>query len=721
MKKLFVSVFVFSLLATQSVFAQTAPPKAEVRNVTDEYFSTKIVDPYRWMENEKDPEFVGFLKGQADYARKMLDKLPLRKELLERLTKLGAATPTGVFAVQRLDAGDKYLYLKQPPDAQTAKLYWREGLKGAETLLVDPDKLNTAGMNYIISYFVPSPDGKYIAYAVAANGSEKPILHILDTQTRTDLPDVIERMDWEYSQPEWRPDSRSFFYTRMRKLPADAPDTEIQKKKQVFLHVLKTDPAADKFIIGFSASRNVGIDEADTPIIITLTHTPSPFVILRIKHGDAIEETVYRARLDRIEKPDVKWEKIFDRADSIQQFIIHEDVLYLMTAKNAPHFKIVRTSISKPDLSKAETVFPMSEAVLNSMNPAADALYISQLRGGLDETFHLEWNGKSKPERIKAPNAPACYVSGTNHLKNGAFVSSSAWTNNGLTYLYDPKTKTFTDTGFNPKNPLEAEADLESREVSVKSSDGVVIPLSIIYKKGLKLDGQNPTLLTGYGAYGATQYPYFDPLQIAWFERGGVIAVAHVRGGGENGKEWHLTGQKLNKPNTWKDFIACAEYLIKEKYTAPEHLAGQGISAGGILIGRAVTERPDLFAAAIFGVGILDTLRFETTPNGVPNIQEFGSTKTADGFRGLLEMSSYNHVKDGVKYPAILLTTGANDRRVDVWQSAKMAARLQSATTSGKPILLSVDYEAGHGRGASREQQHEQLADIYAFLFEQLK
>ncbi len=720
MKSIKIYAFFCFLILTTSIAAQTQP-SARVDNVTDEYFGVKVADPYRWMENEKSPEFVGFLKGQADYARATLDKLPLRKELLERIAKLDAAAPSLPFAVQRLDAGDKYVYLKQPPDAQAAKLYWREGLTGAEILLVDPDKFKSATESYTISYFVPSPDGKYIVYGIAANGSEKPVLHVLDTATRKDLPDVIERSDWEYARPEWRLDSRSFFYSKMQDLPANAPATEIQKKKQVFLHVLGTEQKADRFIIGFGAANNVAIDEADTPIILTLTHTPSPFVILRIKHGDASEETVYRAPIADIEKPNIKWEKVFDRTDLVKQFIVHEDALYLLTSKDAPRFKLIKTSVSKPNLERAETIIPASEALIDGINPALDALYVSQMRSGLDETVRVEWKANAKPERIIAPNAPACFVSGTNHLLNGAFISSTAWTGNGLTYLYDPKTKTFTDTGFQQKNPLETEANLESREVQVKAADGAMIPLSIIYKKGLKLDGQNPTLLTGYGAYGTIQYPFFDPSQIPWFERGGVIAVAHVRGGGENGEEWHTAGQKLNKPNTWKDFIACAEYLIKEKYTAPAHLAGRAGSAGGILIGRAITERPDLFGAAVINVGILDTLRFETTANGVPNIQEFGSTKTADGFKGLFEMSAFHHVKDGTKYPAVLLTTGANDRRVDVWQSAKMAARLRKATTSGKPVLLSVDYNAGHGAGAGRTQYHEQLADFYAFLFEQLK
>jgi prolyl oligopeptidase len=243
-----------------------------------------------------------------------------------------------------------------------------------------------------------------------------------------------------------------------------------------------------------------------------------------------------------------------------------------------------------------------------------------------------------------------------------------------------------------------------------------MIPLSIIYKRGIKLDGSNPTLLSGYGAYGISRDPGFNPSLLAWYEKGGVYAVAHVRGGGEYGEDWYKAGYKLTKPNTWKDFIACAEYLIQNGYTSPSRLAGTGGSAGGILIGRAVTERPDLFGAAIFQVGCLDMLRIETTPNGVPNIPEFGSVKTKEGFKGLYEMSAYDHVSDGTKYPAVLLTTGINDPRVEPWQSAKMAARLQAATAGGKPVLLRVDYEAGHGIGTTKKQGEEQFADMLTFL-----
>ncbi|WP_425291158.1 prolyl oligopeptidase family serine peptidase [Spirosoma linguale] len=342
------------------------------------------------------------------------------------------------------------------------------------------------------------------------------------------------------------------------------------------------------------------------------------------------------------------------------------------------------------------------------------------MRGGLDQILRVTWDGSPKPERIKAPNAPACFVAGTNHLLPGAFITSAAWTGNGLIYLYEPAAGRFTDTGFAPKHPVEAKADLESREVLARAKDGTLVPLSIVYKRGLKLTGKNTTLLTGYGSYGRIAYPYFNPLTVAWFEHGGVYAVAHVRGGGENGQQWHSAGQKLNKLNTWNDFIACAEYLIRAGYTAPRYLAREGTSAGGILIGRAITERPEQIRASIINVGMLDALRFETTANGVPNIQEFGTATDSLGFRGLYQMSAVHHVKDGTRYPAVLLTTGLNDRRVDPWQSAKMAARLQAASTSGKPILLRVDSRSGHGAGLAREQEQAKLADTYAFLLEEL-
>jgi prolyl oligopeptidase len=298
----------------------------------------------------------------------------------------------------------------------------------------------------------------------------------------------------------------------------------------------------------------------------------------------------------------------------------------------------------------------------------------------------------------------------------GALLYVTTWTKAFKVYAYDPESMKVTDTGIQPTGPFDDPANLESVELKVPSHDGTMVPLSIIHRKGLKLDGTNPTLLDGYGSYGYSITPYFGAVQLAWYELGGVNATCHVRGGGEYGEEWHLAGKGATKPNTWLDFIACARYLVDRKYTSPARLAGTGGSAGGILIGRAITERPDLFGAAIIDVGMLDALRTETSANGETNIPEFGTVKTEEGFKALYTMSAYHQVKDQTPYPAVLLTTGMNDPRVDPWEPGKMTARLQAATSSGKPVLLRIDYGGGHGGGSGENQQQEATADRWSFL-----
>jgi prolyl oligopeptidase len=297
---------------------------------------------------------------------------------------------------------------------------------------------------------------------------------------------------------------------------------------------------------------------------------------------------------------------------------------------------------------------------------------------------------------------------------DGPLFTVHGWTSAPLIYAY--RSSKVSDTGLRPLSDAERKADLQVTDVNVVSHDGVKVPLTIVHKRGLQRTGDTAFYLTGYGSYGASQDPSFDAFLLAWYEHGGAVAVAHVRGGGEFGEEWHRGGMKSTKPNTWRDFIACAEYLIQQKYTRPERLVGHAVSAGGILIGRAITERPDLFGAALIAAGTTDMIRGEFQKNGPVNIPEFGSVKNAQDFPSLLEMSAYHHVKDGTKYPAVLLTTGWNDPVVDPWQPAKMAARLQAATTSGKPVLLRVD-NAGHDSwGSTRSELRALRADQLAFM-----
>jgi prolyl oligopeptidase len=303
----------------------------------------------------------------------------------------------------------------------------------------------------------------------------------------------------------------------------------------------------------------------------------------------------------------------------------------------------------------------------------------------------------------------------TDALISGAVLDLDSWTTPGDFYRYDAKKAALTKMSLRHENDIDPK-DLVAEEAQVKSWDGTMVPLSIIYKQGLVKNGSAPTAMIGYGAYGDAFTPAFTRRYNAWLERGGVLAVAHVRGGGEFGESWHLAGKKLTKPNTWRDFIASAEYLIENKYTSSAKLGIWSQSAGGILIGRSFTERPDLFAAAVDGVPCSDMLRFETGPNGPANTPEFGSVKTQAGFEDLYAMSAYYHIQTGVKYPAILMTSGANDPRVDPWQGGKMAARLQAATGSDKPVLLRVNYDAGHGITDTVSQQVSDWTDIFTFF-----
>jgi prolyl oligopeptidase len=323
-----------------------------------------------------------------------------------------------------------------------------------------------------------------------------------------------------------------------------------------------------------------------------------------------------------------------------------------------------------------------------------------------------------KLEFVKLPFDLAIRQLITSPARPGALLRLESWTDAPTYIAVEARSGNLADTGLHPKPAVDF-SDIVELRLNATAKDGVKIPVSLVYRKATSLNSFNPTIIRAYGAYGIVQSPSFNPSSLAWLERGGILATCHVRGGGEFGEEWHRGGKLLNKPNTWKDLIACSEYLIERGFTRKERLGIQGGSAGGITVGRAMTDRPDLFAAVVPTVGVLDALRMEFTSNGPPNIPEFGSVRTENGFRGLLAMSAMHQVKDSTKYPAVMLMHGVNDPRVEVWQSVKMAARLEAATldvTNANPILLRLDYDAGHGVGSTRNQRNAELADVYSFM-----
>jgi prolyl oligopeptidase len=701
------------LLLPALTTAQSALPQTPVRAVIDDYFGTKVADPYRWLENTSDPEVVAWMKAQNDYTRAVLARIPGRDDLLTRIKALDNAGNV-VSALQVW--GGHYFYYKTEPGSDNRKLFVRDTLSAPERLLVDPEKMTTAdGKHYSIDYFQPSLDGVYVAYGISLGGSEESVLHVLQSATGKVLPDSIDRA--EFASPSWLPDGKSFFYTRAQKLASDAPPTAKYQKLKVYRHTLGGDPEAEPVVFGFGANPAVSVDENDFSNLLFSPGAPG-FMIGLVIHGVKREFDIYAVPFDANTGAKTAWKKIADQSDEVTGLDVHADEIYLLSHKNASRFKVLRTSLSAPDLAHAAVAVPASEVVITNITVAADALYVQDLDGGIGRLRRLPYrNGSIQP--IKLPFDGAIQSLVTNPTESGARLELTSWTKSPLWYSLDAKTDELSDTALVPPSPVDY-SQIESQEVKAKSADGTMVPLSIIHKRGLVLDGSHPTWLTGYGAYGINYDPYFDPTILVFLERGGVRAFAHVRGGGEYGEDWHQAGQKLTKQHTIDDFLAGGEYLIAHKYTSAAHLAGEGTSAGGITIGGAITQRPELFGAALIRVGDSDSLRSETMASGPANIPEFGTVREADGFKALFGMDAYQHVKPGTPYPAVLLTTGVNDPRVAPWQAAKMTARLQASTSSGKPILLRVDYDAGHGIGSTKSQRDIELADEVAFLFWQL-
>jgi prolyl oligopeptidase len=504
-------------------------------------------------------------------------------------------------------------------------------------------------------------------------------------------------------------------YNRLQKMVQNAPVTDKYQNSRVYVHKLGDDPASDSVLAGAGLSSTVKIEPGDIPI----AYKPigSDYVIVQVYNGTQRELRLWAAPLAALDGEKTPWAKVADVADEVTDSAISGDKIYLLTHKGTPRFKVLRMSLAKPDVATAETAVLPTEAVVTAIAAAKDALYVRKMNGGNSELFRLEYATDAPPKAVALPFVGDLEGIAVDPRVPGVVFSLGGWTRFGGYFRYDSTSSKVIDTRLQPQGSFDNPKNLVATEVKAKAPDGTLIPLSIVHKKGMRLDGANPTIVYGYGAYGISQTPFFRPTWLPWFDRGGVLAVAHVRGGGEYGEDWYKAGYKGTKSNTWRDAIACAEWLIANKYSSPQKMSIMGGSAGGIFVGRSIIERPDLFGAAVDQVPVSDTVRFETSANGIPNIPEFGSVKTEEGFKALFAMSSYHWIRDGVKYPAVLVTTGLNDPRVDAWQAAKMAARLQAASASGKPVLLRIDYDAGHGFGSTKKSQYEERADTFAFLF----
>jgi prolyl oligopeptidase len=699
----FLFVSAAALVLSYPILAENAPETPK-KSVSTEYHGVTVEDPYQWLEADDASQVKAWSDAQNQQTRKYLDGLSDRAAIEKQLQEWYAKTSPSYFSLVPRP-GILFAMKFQPPKQQPllVTLASADDLK-SEKVVLDPNVLDTKGTT-TIDWFVPSLDGKYLAISLSKGGSEDGTLHFYETATRKALPDTIAQVQFPTAggSAAWNADGTGVFYTRFPR-KGERPDTDLNFYQQIYFHKLGTPDSDDTYSIGKDFPRIAEINLA--------TSNDGKYILATVANGDGGDFAHY------LLGPDGKWKQITQFSDQIKLARLGRDnALYLLSRANAPRGTILRLPLDAPELKNAAEIVAAGEAVIEKIVPGKESLYAGDLLGGPSQIRRFDLNGKNQTT-IPIPQISS--VQEMLALEDGSLLFRAVSYTEPAAWFHCPNGKTEpVKTALLSTSPVSF-ADIEVRREFATSKDGTKIPLNILSRKGMKRDGNNPTLLYAYGGYGISMSPNFDFTRRLWFDRGGVYVVANIRGGGEFGEEWHTAGNLTKKQNVFDDFAAAAEYLIKENYTRPGKLAIQGGSNGGLLMGAMITQHPDLFRAVVSSVGIYDMLRVELAPNGAFNVTEFGTVKNPEQFKALYAYSPYHHVVDGTKYPAVLMMTGANDGRVAPYHSRKMTARLLAANKSENPILLRTSSSAGHGIGTALSERIKQSADIYAFLFAQL-
>jgi len=699
------------LLIVLSGCAMYGPPQTAHVPVVNEYHGVEVADPYQWLEDWDDEPVQSWSDKQNVYARKTLDNLPHVEELRERITGILTAESVRYYSLNRRE-GTLFAMKRQPPLEQPFLVAMPSAQQPeSERVIVDPTKIDPSGATSI-DFFVPSLDGSLVAVSLSVGGSESGDVHIYKTETGEEIGEVIARVNGGTAGGDlaWTPDGSGFYYTRYPRA-SERPVEDMDFYQQVWYHKMGTLPDEDRYEIG-----------KDFPRIVEIrlqVDMCSGRVLVTTQYGDSGRFAHYVRTLRR------QWKKITGYDDQIVQVTFGPDnTLFAISRADAPRGKILKLSLTDFSLDKAQIIVPEMEDTIVSdfyghppIVVTSNRLYLTYQLGGPSEirVFDLRGQRQAGPEILPVSSVGQIVAVAKDAIlyPNSSYIEPSAW------YLFDPGEGTTVKTALVTESPVDFSDCEVLREYAV-SKDGTKVPVNIVRRKGVKLDGSNPVLLTGYGGYGINIEPGFSALRRIWIDHGGVYSQANLRGGGEFGEQWHAEGMLTSKQNVFDDFAAAMQYMIDAGYTSPEKLAIIGGSNGGLLMGAMITQHPQLCRAVVSSVGIYDMLRVELAPNGEFNIPEFGTVKNPDHFRALYAYSPYHNVTDGTAYPSVLFLTGANDPRVDPMHSRKMTARLQAATSSGWPVLLRTSSKTGHGLATPLTEQINRSVHYHAFLLNEL-
>ena len=723
---LFLSSFVLIAAAVFAGDAQSstakvpaAPPAAPIKPIMDIYHGTKVVDNYRWLEDGNSAETQKWVAEEMSYTRAILDPFPGRDAIHKRLTELlSIGSITAPFL-----AGRHYFYTKREGMQNQPVLYVRDGLNGPDRVLVDANQLAADG-TIALDWFQPSDNGKYVAYGTSPSGSEMYTLHVIETKTGTILPDTIERT--RACSIAWLHDNSGFYYTRYPN-KGDVPAGQEMYNRHVFFHLLGSPVDSDDPIFG------EGRDAEDWPNV-SLSND-GRWLLINVEQGWTKTELFLM---------DLKSNKAPVRLTTGKNFLykadIYEGKVYITTNEDAPRYHLLVTDAGNFERDAWKEIIPQTDAVLQGAAVFGGKLFAQYEQNATSQLKLFDLDGK-KLSDIMLPALGTVFGTGGKWNRDEVFYAFQSFTVPPSIYRIDLTQINHvsilgtdgkqTDIGDIPSN-LWAKVDAPSIDPSAyevaqewfQSKDGTRVPMFVVHKKGLAKNGKNPTLLTAYGGFNISMTPTFSRTAYLWMEHGGIYAVANLRGGAEFGEDWHRAGMLDKKQNVFDDMIAAAQHLITEKYTDKNHLAIQGGSNGGLLMGAMITQRPDLFRAVVCQVPLLDMLRYQDFQIAKLWIPEYGSADDPAQFKWLYAYSPYHHVKAGAEYPAILFMTADTDTRVDPMHAKKMAALMQAEAKNGqsktRPILLRIEQKAGHGAGKPVTKQIEEFTDIYSFLFWQL-